>query len=101
MAWTSLSTFPHNALDWAAVLVATVFIVSSLDDLIIDTWYWMLRLRRRRAGDSRYSPLTASRLREPAEQPLAVLVPAWRDADTIGPVIDAMVNVLEYGNYVI
>lgn len=49
----------------------------------------------------RYRPLTEAQLREKSEQPIAIMVPAWLEYDVIAKMIENMVNVLDYRNYVI
>ena len=93
----------HAFLEWTAALVAVVILLSSLDDLFIDAWYWTRRLARwwtlERTGLLR--PLTAAQLHARPEQPLAIMVPAWKEADVIAAMVDNMVQVLDYREYVV
>lgn len=92
----------YTWLEWLALIVATLIALSALDDLVIDVWYWWRRtVRWRVARSGRVNPLTEAQLRERDEQPIAIMVPAWKEHDVIAQMIESMVAVLEYKNYVI
>ncbi|MGV3571324.1 MAG: glycosyl transferase family protein [Ramlibacter sp.] len=90
-------------LEWAAAMVGVVILLSSLDDLFIDAWYWWRRLARwwrlERTGD--LVPLTADRLQGKPEQPLAIMVPAWHEFDVIAAMVENMVQGLDYRDYTV
>ena len=90
----------YSALEMLSVVVAVLILLSSLDDIFIDIWYWSRRVYRSFTVDRRFSRMTASQLREKSEQPLAIMVPAWMEYDVIAAMIENMVEVLEYQNYV-
>lgn len=93
----------YAAIEKVAVVVAVLILISSLDDLFIDAWYWIreswrtLTLKRRRD----YRPLTAEDLQRRPEQPLAIMVPAWLEYDVIAQMIENMVDVMDYRHYVV
>ncbi len=93
----------HAAIEQVAVVVAVLILISSLDDLFIDAWYWIretwrtLTLKRRRG----YRPLDAEELQRRPEQPLAIMVPAWLEYDVIAQMIENMVDVMDYRDYVV
>ena len=92
----------YTWLEWLALGVAVLIAVSALDDMVIDIWYWWRRLLRWRiARSGRVNPLTEAQLRAQDEQPIAIMVPAWKEHDVIAQMIESMVAVLEYKNYVI
>ena len=91
----------YAALEVVAAMVAVLILISSLDDLFIDLWYWGRRLYRRFSIEPNHRPLTVAQLRERDEQPIAIMVPAWMEYDVIAPMIENMVAVLDYHNYVI
>ena len=101
MTWSLFSADYYAALEVLAAIVAVVIFVSSLDDLFIDLWYWTRRIYRSLTIDRNHARLTAARLRERSEQTLAVMVPAWHEYDVIAAMIENMVEVLEYQNYVV
>lgn len=91
----------YSVLEVATIVVGTIILISSLDDLIIDLWYWARRLYRKFTAERRYRPLTVQQLVERDEQPLAIMVPAWLEYDVIAPMIENMVSTLDYQNYVV
>jgi adsorption protein B len=91
----------YSVLEVATIVVGSIILISSLDDLIIDLWYWARRLYRKFTAERRYRPLTEQQLVERDEQPLAIMVPAWLEYDVIAPMIENMVSTLDYQNYVV
>jgi len=89
----------YSALELTAALVALLIFVSSLDDLFIDIWYWSRRVLRSFTVNLQHKRMTVEQLREKSEQSLAIMVPAWLEYDVISPMIENMVEVLEYQNY--
>lgn len=93
--------FYYAAVEWIAAVVAVLIMISSLDDLFIDAYYWVREIVRaltiKRAPH--YKPLTAEGLREAPEKPIAIMVPAWMEANVIAVMLDTMVGTLEYRNY--
>ena len=101
MSW-SIAQY-HASLEWLAAMVAIAILLSALDDLFIDAWYWGRRAVRwwtlGRTG--RLQPLTPDQLREREEQPIAIMVPAWKEHDVIAAMVENMVQVLDYRSYVV
>ncbi|MHC8350803.1 glycosyl transferase family protein [Pseudomonas sp. RT4P38] len=91
----------YSFLEISTIVVAVLILISSLDDLFIDLWYWSRRLFRKFTVDRKYRPLTAEQLMARDEQPLAIMVPAWLEYDVIAPMIENMVSTLDYQNYVV
>lgn len=91
----------YSVLEVATIVVGTIILISSLDDLVIDLWYWARRLYRKFTAERRYRPLTVQQLIERDQQPLAIMVPAWLEYDVIAPMIENMVSTLDYQNYVV
>lgn len=101
---TALNLFSANyysALEITAAVVALLIFISSLDDLFIDLWYWTRRIYRSFTVDRQYKRMTEEQLREKSEQPIAIMVPAWLEYDVIAAMIENMVEVLAYQNYVV
>lgn len=93
----------YAALEATAAVVAVLILISSLDDLFIDLWYWTREAWRtltvkKRAG---YKPLTQQDLDQRHEQPLAIMVPAWMEHDVIAQMVENMIDVLSYTEYVV
>ncbi|WLG48232.1 glycosyl transferase family protein [Pseudomonas sp. FP1742] len=91
----------YSFLEISTIVIAVLILISSLDDLFIDLWYWSRRLFRKFTVGRKYRPLTAEQLMARDEQPLAIMVPAWLEYDVIAPMIENMVSTLDYQNYVV
>jgi adsorption protein B len=89
------------AVEYAVVIVAAVILLSSLDDLFIDGWYWVREIVRAWTVKRTHSPLTVAQLHEKEEQFIAIMVPAWLEDDVIAAMIEDAVRVLDYRNYMI
>ncbi|MGE8690686.1 MAG: glycosyl transferase family protein [Achromobacter sp.] len=99
--WPYLIADYYRGLEIVTAVVGVIILLSSLDDLFIDGWYWFRQLRRSLTVKRRYAPLTAEQLRAKPEQPLAIMVPAWLEYDVIASMLETMVSTLEYKNYMI
>jgi adsorption protein B len=93
----------YRVLEYIAAATAVIILISSLDDLFIDAWYWTREIYRKLTvkRDVNYKPLTAEVLREQPQKPLAIMVPAWLEYDVIAQMIENMVSVLDYRSYVV
>ncbi|WP_250494242.1 glycosyl transferase family protein [Caballeronia sp. GAWG1-1] len=91
----------YQTLEYVAAVVATIILLSSLDDLFIDIWFWTRKFWRRVTVERRYAPLTVEQLYARDEQPIAIMVPAWQEHDVIAPMIEDLVRVLDYRSYTI
>ncbi|MBB4631294.1 glycosyl transferase family protein [Sphingosinicella soli] len=83
------------------LLAAAGVLVSSLDDLLFDLVYFSRRIwrrltvyRGRRRTDARSLPGGGS-----ASAPIAVFVPAWDEADVIGPMLTAFTRRMLFPHY--
>src|SRR5687768_14212854 len=76
-----------------------VMLISSLDDLVIDIVCWTRRVWRAWTVYRVHPRLEPAALLEPVEQPLAIMVPAWREAGVIGPMANLAAPTLDYENY--
>lgn len=83
------------------IIAAGLITISSLDDIFVDTWYWIRRLYRAAFVYGRHNPLTIEELRAKPEQLIAIMVPAWKEAEVIAHMVDNAVATLEYENFVI
>ena len=101
MGWSLISANYYSALEILAAMVALLIFVSSVDDLFIDLWYWTRRIYRSLTVKRDHPALTVAQLREKAEQPIAIMIPAWLEYDVIAAMIENMVEVLEYQQYVV
>ncbi len=91
----------YDGLQVLAAIVAVLIFLSSLDDLFIDIWYWVRESYRQLTVKRQHRPLTAAQLHERAEQPIAIMVPAWLEYDVIAAMIEDMVRVFDYRSYMV
>ena len=99
--WPYLVADYYHALEITSAVVAVIILLSSIDDLFIDAWYWVREAWRALTVKRRYQPLKAQQLQEVEEKPLAIMVPAWLEYDVIAPMLESMVGTLDYKNYMI
>ncbi|UEB99676.1 glycosyltransferase [Burkholderia vietnamiensis] len=76
-------------------------LVSSLDDLYIDAFYWIRAAYRRFVIHRRYPRLTAQELRGEDERWFAIMVPAWKEYAVLAQMIEHTIATLEYRKFVI
>ncbi|PLZ04496.1 type II secretion system protein E [Burkholderia sp. WAC0059] len=88
-------------MEYLAAVLAVLILLSSLDDLFIDVWYWTRLTIRHFTIRRRYRPLTVEQLLAREQQPLAIVVPAWQEEDVIASMVAELVRVLDYTNYVV
>lgn len=82
-------------------LTAITILISSLDDLFIDLYYWVRQIYRRLFIRPRYNALQIAELSTQPEKPLAIMVPAWHEQDVIAHMVENTVAMLEYHNFMI
>lgn len=99
--WPYLIADYYQALEITSAVVALVILLSSIDDLFIDAWYWIREAYRAMTIKRRYQPLKPEQLLATPEKPLAIMVPAWLEYDVIAPMLESMVGTLDYKNYMI
>ena len=98
--WTYLIADYYHFLEIAGVVVAVLILLSSVDDLFIDLWYWC-RVVYRKFFAQQYAPLSTAQILAVPEQPIAIMVPAWLEYDVIALMLESMVGTLDYKNYMI
>lgn len=103
LSWSVFFAQYYSVLEQLAVVVAVIILISSLDDLFIDVWFWTRELYRkfRIKKAANYKPLTPEQIKERDEQHLAIMVPAWLEYDVIASMIESMVATLDYRNYTV
>ncbi len=90
-----------TVLQWTALFIAVLIAISSLDDLFVDFVFWAGRIQCRLLGRSDVDPVDTDALMAKAQQPIAIMLPAWQEADVIASMIDHAVGTLAYRNYTI
>jgi adsorption protein B len=90
-----------HSLSFLTVVVAIGLALSAADDLFVDGWFWARELFRRIKIHPHHPRLRPVDLHGRAEQPFAIMVPAWKEDDVIAQMIENAVREIDYANYVI
>lgn len=90
--------FVYFIMWYCLVALACLFIISGLDDLFFDVYYWTRFLIRLWQGRF-FDPLTYKKLAEKEEQLIAVLIPCWHEAGVIGTMLKHNAYSIDYKNY--
>jgi adsorption protein B len=90
----------HDVIFGITMFALSIFILSGTQDLIYDigAYIWSLYKYLKFANRDRLT-IQALRLRE--QQQIAVMVPAWKEADVIGKMVENIIKRVEYRNYTI
>ncbi|NTX27730.1 glycosyl transferase family protein [Burkholderia pyrrocinia] len=88
------------AFDIIAIVTAIVILVSTLDDLTLDVYYWSGEIGRILRHEKSQT-IDIAMLRAQEERYLALMVPAWKEYDVIAKMIENTLATLEYERYVI
>lgn len=88
-------------LQYVAIIVACILLVSGIDDLFVDACYWVRQVKRKLTAKRRHRPLKASQLRDRPEQHIAIMIPTWLEDDVIASILENMVKALDYQAYTI
>src|SRR5437868_2086957 len=81
------------------VVISIVFLVSGIDDCFIDVAFAVRAAYRRLFIAPGVRPLTWDDLLGNPEQPIAIMIPAWREADVIRRMLLNAVSSIVYTNY--
>ncbi len=79
-------------------VVAAVLLMSGLDDLALDLYYWFFYLFAPKTL-RKYEMLPREELRSKAEKPIAIFIPAWHEADVIDRMLTRTCAAVQYKNY--
>tara|TARA_B100000700_G_scaffold55630_1_gene59895 strand:+ start:1927 stop:2709 length:783 start_codon:yes stop_codon:yes gene_type:complete len=86
-------------LKYVVYALSVLLLIFGLDDLFIDLVYWGRKCYRRLVIYRKHPKLHYSKLKEKAEQPLAIMVPAWQEHGVVGPMAELAASTLDYENY--
>jgi bacteriophage N4 adsorption protein B len=101
MSLTVVDYFAYVMLAFKGLLfaVACIFLVSGIDDLIVDVIYFIRSIYRSLFIRKRYKPITEQQILSIPEQPIAVMIPAWDESAIIFQMVDNTVTTINYSNY--
>lgn len=94
----ALTTFQH-VVELLAVAITVLILLSSLDDLFIDVWYWLRALYRWFWIQTQFPRLTTAALDAKPERPIAIMVPAWKESEVIQAMLTTSNTLIRYQNY--
>jgi adsorption protein B len=100
MQTSSIWTTYLIALDGVALVTAVIIFISTIDDLLLDGYFWFFEIGRLLRGEKQAS-VDVAMLREIEESHLAIMVPAWKEYDVIAKMVENTLATLEYERYVI
>lgn len=79
--------------------VTLIILIASIDDFVVDCWYWLRELYRWYWIKAQFPALKVEALEAKAERPLAIMVPAWMEHDVIQAMLRTNYKSLRYKNY--
>lgn len=89
----------QRVIEVLAAAITVMILLSSLDDLFIDLWYWSRSFYRWFWIRSRFPRLTAEALDAKPERPIAIMVPAWKESEVIQVMLATSQALIRYSDY--
>ena len=87
-----------STLQVGLIVVSLIILISSIDDLLIDLFYWDLAWREFWKKLWKRPPDRTRMLRR-MQQRMAIMVPAWQEAEVIASMVANTVNTFDYDNF--
>ncbi len=81
-----------------AFLIASFLLLSGLDDLAVDLYYWYQRFFRR-ARMRQFQDLPEVTIHQAPQKPIAIFVPTWHEQGVIGKMLIRACETIDYKNY--
>ena len=81
------------------IIVAVVFLVSGIDDLFIDLYYWGRQLYRSLFVRRKIRPIPQSEMSSIPQKWAAIWIPAWQESEVIDRMLLNTLETFEYRNY--
>lgn len=99
MTWFDVFVFYLYGLKWLAIAVMVILFIFGLDDLFIDTYYWIRHLYRKLTVYRKYDYSDPDKLLAEPEKPLAIMIPAWQEVGVVDKMVAKAAASLDYENY--
>jgi adsorption protein B len=80
-------------------MLAVIYLVFGIDDLVYDAYYWLRALRRATLDRKKIRPVPREALAMRPEQALAILVPAWDESAVLEPMLARLNRTIQYQRY--
>jgi adsorption protein B len=93
--------FSYNAsavLGVLTVVVAAVYFLLGIDDIIFDLLFWSRSIQRALIRN-RFPKLTIEKLRSKSEQRVAIMIPCWKEYAVVEQMLEFTTTTLEYKHY--
>lgn len=87
-----------NIMWYCLIFAAFIFLISGIEEVFFDVYYWLRQLRRR-LRKKEYQPLTYEKLINVPEKKIAIIVPCWHESDVIEAMLAHNVRAIDYDNY--
>jgi adsorption protein B len=87
---------------WIEILAlgCAIFIaISSVDDVFVDLYYWVLKIFGNKHEEARARALDIATIDFVPERPFAIMVPAWKEFEVIYSMLAANSRLLRYKNH--
>lgn len=97
--WVDIFIAFLYTLKGVVLVLSIAMLVLGVDDLFIDIVYWGRRLKRFLNIFRYRAHADEELLYQVAEKPLAIMVPAWQEAQVIGDMARLLTQTLDYENY--
>jgi len=83
------------------IVLVVAFTLGGLMDFANDIYYWARQFYRRVFKKKLIKPLTLNQLLSVEEKKIALIIPAWQEADVIKNMLLNTINTIDYKNYFI
>lgn len=93
--------FYFQLIDFVVLTTGLGIFFGGLDDLFIDACYWTRRLRQRLGHVQAEPSVRVAQLLAVPQRHLAIMVPAWKEADVIASMARNTLRTLDYQDYVV
>jgi adsorption protein B len=96
---TDILTVLHLLAQVLFLVAGVAFAISAIDDLCIDLFFFIHHGLRQYRLKFKYTPLSLDQLVAKPEQPLALMLPAWQEADVLYNAVHNLIHTIRYSNY--
>ncbi len=81
-----------------AFIVATFLLISGLDDLAVDLYYWYNNIFRH-SRFTQHQRLSEQLLHDTPQKPIALFIPLWKEQDVAEQMLSRACETIDYHNY--
>lgn len=93
-----LTTY-SQVLEVLVIVTALFMLISSLDDFFIDACYWIRKLYLWLRSDRKQNGFDLDDMLAVYKQPIAIMVPAWKEYDVIYDMLTTNISLQRYDKY--